>query len=62
MDETELDELVSKLASPSQEELAFFEKRRALGLGVGLDDSGKLVAQKTPVFIDFEASSLSQVS
>ncbi len=48
--------------SPTQVNWRFFDRRRALGLGVGLDDGDELVRQKKPVFIDFEASSLSQFS
>lgn len=32
-----------KMAEPSDQEKAFFERRRKLGLGVGLSDSGDLV-------------------
>jgi len=42
-----LDSFVEKMGQPGPGEEAFFERRRQLGLGVGLDASGKLVREKT---------------
>ena len=41
-----LDEFTAKMAEPSTAEAAFFEKRKMLGKGVGLDAGGNLVYQK----------------
>lgn len=41
-----LDEFTSKMAEPSAAEAAFFEKRKMLGRGVGLDAGGNLVYAK----------------
>jgi len=38
-----LDAFTEKMASPSEMEKTFFEKRRKLGRGVGLDAAGNLV-------------------
>ena len=38
-----LDAFTGKMASPSEMEKTFFEKRRKLGRGVGLDAAGNLV-------------------
>lgn len=62
MDETDLDTFTLKMGEPGPKEEEFFARRRALGLGVGLDENGKLVHQKGPVFIDFVASSVSENS
>ncbi|EMD81679.1 TA system antitoxin ParD family protein [Pacificimonas flava] len=43
-----LDAFVGKMGQPAPSEEAFFEKRRRLGQGVGLDDSGKLVYEHEP--------------
>lgn len=37
------DEFVEKMGEPGPSEVAFFENRRRLGLGVGLDKDGDLV-------------------
>ncbi len=42
--------------------MTFLERRRALGLEVELDESGVFAGRPSPVFIDFEASSLSAES
>jgi uncharacterized membrane protein YdbT with pleckstrin-like domain len=42
-DDPWLEEFSRKMDEPSAEEEAFFARRRALGLGVGLDENGKLV-------------------
>lgn len=34
---------IEKMGEPSEKEKAFFEQRRKLGVGVGLDASGRLV-------------------
>lgn len=62
MNEQDLNEFVEKMGRPGPLEEAFFKRRRALGLGVGLDGNGKIVRQKGPVFIDFKVSSLSSNS
>ena len=62
MDEDELDAFERKMGEPGPEEEEFFARRRALGLGIGLDEGRRLVKQKGPVFLDFEASSLSKAS
>ncbi len=41
-----LDVLTDKMAVPGPNEEAFFEERRRKGLGVGLDDDGKLIAAR----------------
>lgn len=38
-----LDEFVEKMSKPDPHEVAKFEERRRLGLGVGLDSKGNLV-------------------
>ena len=35
-------EINEKMAEPSKRELEFFKERRRLGIGVGLDENGKL--------------------
>lgn len=50
------------MGEPGPAEMAFFGLRRALGLGVGLDEGGHLTQQKGPAFIDFDASSPSAAS
>lgn len=62
MDEYELDKNTALMGKPGPNEEAFFARRRALGLGRGLDEKGKLLKLSGPVFIDFEASSLSPES
>jgi len=42
-----LDSFVEQMGQPSPDETAFFARRRRLGLGVGLDESGNLVREKT---------------
>lgn len=37
----------AEMTEPTDEEVAFFAKRRKLGRGVGMSDSGELVYQKT---------------
>ena len=59
MDKDERDKLLEALSNPGPDEKTFFAKRRTLGVGVGLDEDGELVHLKGPIFIDFEASSLS---
>lgn len=39
-------EFADEMAEPGEAELAFFARRRQLGLGVGLSDSGELVREK----------------
>lgn len=58
MNEKDLDDFVEKMSQPGRHEKAFFERRRALGLGVGLDENGEIVRENGPVFIDFKVSSL----
>ena len=41
----ELDDLADKLSAPGPKEEAVFEERRKKGLGVGLDENGKLVKE-----------------
>ncbi|EMD83272.1 TA system antitoxin ParD family protein [Pacificimonas flava] len=43
-----LDTFVEKMGQPSAGEEAFFANRRRLGMGVGLDESGKLVYENEP--------------
>ncbi len=62
MDKEELDKLTKQMGEPGPAEELFFARRRALGLGVGLDENGQIVSMGGPVFIDFEASSLSSDS
>ncbi|MBI1495271.1 3'-5' exonuclease [Halocynthiibacter styelae] len=62
MDKDELNEIAKMLGEPGPNEELFFARRRALGLGAGLDENGEIVSVGGPVFIDFEASSLSQDS
>ncbi len=62
MSQDDLKNLLNSISRPTPEEEAFFAKRRSLGLGVGLDEHGKIVYPKKLVFIDFEASSLSPES
>lgn len=62
MDNDERDKLLEVLSTPGPDEITFFAKRRMLGVGVGLDEDGKVVQLKGPIFIDFEASSLSSQS
>ena len=38
-----LDVFTEAMSKPTAHEIAFFERRRALGLGVGLDENGDLV-------------------
>jgi len=42
-----LDSFVEKMGQPGADEEAFFARRRQLGLGVGLDEAGNLVHEKT---------------
>jgi hypothetical protein len=42
-DKAWLDDFTDKLGRVGPEEEAFFERRRRLGLGVGLDEDGSLV-------------------
>lgn len=37
---------IEAMGRPSKKELAFFERRRKLGIGVGLDEEGRLVDGK----------------
>lgn len=62
MNTKDLDDFTELLSEVSPSEKAFFAKRQALRLGCGIDSSGELVVQKGPIFIDFEASSLSEQS
>ncbi len=62
MDKEELNDIATILGEPGPNEELFFARRRSLGLGVGLDENGEMVSVGGPVFIDFEASSLSQDS
>lgn len=62
MNRDELDRFAELMSKPGPEEEAFFARRQALCLGSGIDENGRLVKQKGPVFIDFEASSLSENS
>lgn len=62
MSQDDLENLLNSVSRPTPEEKAFFVKRRALGLGVGLDEHGKIVYPKKLIFIDFKASSLSSDS
>jgi hypothetical protein len=41
-----LDSFVEKMAQPGPDENAFFARRRRLGLGIGLDEAGRLVREK----------------
>lgn len=41
-----LDSFVEKMGQPGADEDAFFNRRRQLGLGVGLDAAGNLVREK----------------
>lgn len=41
-----MNEVNKKMAIPSKRELEFFKERRRLGIGVGLDETGKIVHQK----------------
>lgn len=41
-----LDSFVERMGQPSPDEKSFFESRRQLGLGVGLDTAGNLVSAK----------------
>lgn len=43
-----IDELLAEASTSTDEQTAFFEKRRRKGLGVGLDDSGRVVKQAAP--------------
>ena len=43
-----LDAFTEKMASPSEMEKTFFEKRRKLGRGVGLDAAGNLIHAAGP--------------
>ncbi|OOY06956.1 hypothetical protein [Thioclava sp. F36-7] len=38
-----LDAFTEAMSKPTAQEIAFFERQRALGLGVGLDENGDLV-------------------
>ncbi|AQS50052.1 hypothetical protein BMG03_19195 (plasmid) [Thioclava nitratireducens] len=38
-----LEAFTEAMSKPTAQEIAFFERRRALGLGVGLDGNGDLV-------------------
>lgn len=38
-----LDAFTEAMSNPTAQEIVFFERRRALGLGVGLDENGDLV-------------------
>ena len=58
MDKSELDDLRLKLEDPGPNEVTFFDRLRAVGGSVGLDENGELVKLLGPVFIDFEASGL----
>lgn len=62
MSQDDLENLLNSISRPTPEEEAFFAKRRALGLGVGLDEHGQMIYPKRLIFIDFEASSLSSDS
>ncbi len=62
MDKTAVEDFILKMSEPGPKEQEFFARRRAFGLGVGLDEKRQFVEQKGPVFIDFEASSLSEDS
>lgn len=39
-------EVNKKMSEPSKRELEFFKERRRLGIGVGLDENGKIVHQR----------------
>jgi ParD-like antitoxin of type II bacterial toxin-antitoxin system len=41
-------EFADRMAEPGQAERAFFARRRQLGLGVGMTDSGELVRERQP--------------
>ncbi len=62
MEKSELDNLQTRLEEPGPNEVAFFDRLRAVGGSVGLDENGELVELPGPVFIDFEASGLSSKS
>lgn len=56
------DALEDRLSRPGPAEREHFAKLRALCLGAGLDENGNLVQLRGPLFLDFEASSLSSAS
>ncbi|WP_050605646.1 exonuclease domain-containing protein [Ruegeria sp. 6PALISEP08] len=62
MSDLHAEKFMEKMAKPGTEEESFFARRRALGLGVGVDAEGKPAGSKSLIFIDFEASSLSPES
>ncbi|PHR91920.1 MAG: hypothetical protein COA69_09725 [Robiginitomaculum sp.] len=41
-------QFADKMVEPSESETAFFDKRRSLGRGVGLSDSGELIYETEP--------------
>lgn len=41
-----LDAFTEKMGQPSAAEIEFYRRRQELGLGVGLDDDGRLVRQR----------------
>lgn len=43
-----LDAFADKMAEPGPEEQAFFARRRQLGRGVGLSDTGEIVRESQP--------------
>lgn len=43
-----LDRFTETMTGPGADEAAFFERRRALGLGVGLTEGGELVREDKP--------------
>lgn len=47
-DESWVDEFLEKMSRPSEVEKDFFAQRKALGLGVGMDEDGKLVYETPP--------------
>jgi len=42
------EQFTAEMTEPTEEEVAFFAKRRKLGRGVGMSDLGELIYQKTP--------------
>ena len=62
VDKEEVDKFTKLMGEPGPNEELFFARRRALGLGVGLDENGQMLNMGGPVFIDFEASFLSPES
>lgn len=60
--EISLSAFADAMAMPAPGENEYFEARAYLGLGAGLNEAGDLVRFNGPIFIDFEASSLSYSS